>query len=82
MDLVGILISLALGAISGWIAGKLMESDGSLLRNIILGILGGVVGSIVLGLVGLGGSGYIGTIIVSVVGACLLIWVVRLITKK
>ena len=82
MDLVGILISLVLGAIAGWLAGKIMGSEGSLLRNIILGIIGGVVGSIVLGLIGIGGSGYLGTIIVSVVGACLVIWVVRLITKK
>ena len=34
----------------------------------------GVVGDIVLGLIGIHGSGFIGGIIVSVVGACILIW--------
>ena len=82
MDLIGLLIALVLGGISGWLAGKIMGSDGTVLRNIILGIVGGVVGSVVLGLFGLGGSGYIGTIVVSVIGACILIWLVRLITKK
>ena len=81
-NLVNILIALLLGAISGWLAGKIMKSEGSLLRNIILGIIGGVLGSVILGLVGISGNGYLGTILVSVAGACLLIFVVRLITKK
>ena len=82
MDIISILISLALGALAGWSAGKLMNSDGSILRNIILGIVGGVVASIIFGLIGISFSGYLGTIIVSIIGACLLIWLARLVTKK
>ena len=81
-NLVNILIALLLGAISGWLAGKIMKSEGSLLRNIILGIIGGVLGSVIFELVGISSNNILGTILVSVAGACLLIFVVRLITKK
>ena len=73
----GLLFTLAMGALAGWIAGKLMNSDGGWLRNIILGLVGGVVGSIVLGLIGIQGSGLIGGTLVSVIGACILIWLSR-----
>ena len=43
----GIIWTLFLGGLAGWIAGKVMGSEGSMLKNIILGLLGGVVGSIV-----------------------------------
>ena len=75
--LIGLIINLVLGGLAGWIAGKLMRSDGTVLRNVILGLAGGIVGSIVLGLVGIQGRGIIGGTIVSVVGACILIWLSR-----
>ena len=75
--LMGWLLNLACGALAGWIAGKLMGSEGDLVRNLILGLVGGVVGSIVLGIIGIHGSGLIGGMIVSVVGACILIWAAR-----
>ena len=69
------IINLFFGGLAGWIAGKLMNSDGSMLRNIILGLVGGVVGSIVLGIFGIHGTGRIGGTIASIVGACILIWI-------
>ena len=66
---------MVIGGCAGWIAGKIMKKEGSTLRNVILGLVGSVVGSLVLGLVGIQGSGLIGTLIVSVVGACIIIWV-------
>lgn len=80
-SIVGIIVSLIVGAIAGTIAGKIMKSEGSMLRNVILGIIGGVVGSILLGLVGINGSGFIGSIIVSVIGACIVIAVVNAVMK-
>ena len=75
--LIGLIMNLAFGCLAGWIAGNLMGSDGTVLRNVILGLAGGIVGSIVLGLVGIQGRGIIGGTIVSVVGACILIWLSR-----
>ena len=72
--ILGMIWTLFLGGLAGWIAGKIMGSDGSMVRNMILGLIGGIVGSVVLGLIGIHGHWLIGGTIVSVVGACILIW--------
>lgn len=71
------IISLVLGAVAGWIAGQIMHVEGGWLKNMILGIVGGAVGGVILGLVGISGNGVIGNMIVSVIGACILIAVAR-----
>jgi len=75
------IISLIVGAIAGYVAGMIMGSKGGWIRNIILGVVGGGVGSAVLGLIGISGSGFWGNIVVSIIGACILIAVARWITK-
>ena len=75
--ILGILWTLFLGGIAGWIACKFMNSEGSMVKNIILGLIGGVVGSVVLCMIGMHGSGLTGGTSVAVVGACLLIWLGR-----
>lgn len=79
--LVTIIISLVLGAISGWLAGLIMKSDGSLVRNIILGIVGGVLAGVIFKAIGISFYGYVGTVIESIIGACILIYLVRLIRR-
>ena len=71
--MIGSLIS---GALVGWIAGKIMDSRGGLIRNIFLGIIGGAVGHWLAGLVGITGTG-LGGIIISVAGACVVVYVAR-----
>lgn len=72
-----------LGGLAGWVANMLMKEEGGLLKNIVLGVIGGVVGGWVVEL--LGGSGVNGfniySFIVAVLGALLLIWIVRMIRK-
>ena len=75
------IVSLIIGGVSGWLAGKIMGTDHSVIINIILGLLGGVVGGFLRKLIGVGATNWIGSILISVVGACLLIWVFRLIKK-
>ena len=80
--IIGLLISVVLGALSGWLAGKIMKSEGSLLRNVILGIIGGFVGGFIFDLLGISFGGYLGTVVISVVGACLVIFVANKLLKK
>ena len=77
----GFLVTLICGVLAGWLAGRLMNAEGSWIRNLLLGLAGGVVGSFVLGFLGIRGHGIIGGTIVSVVGACLLIWIFRKLGK-
>ena len=73
----GIIVTLICGALAGWLAGNIMKSNNGILMNTLLGVAGGVVGSILLGIIGISGRGIIGGTIVAVVGACFLVWLAR-----
>jgi len=81
MDPVGIIVWLVLGAIAGFIAGKIMNTGGSLVTNIIVGIIGAFIGGIIFSALGIGGGGLIGSIITAVVGAVVLLFVLGLVQK-
>lgn len=72
-----------IGAVAGWLAGKIMKGGGfGLLMNMVLGIIGGVVGGWVFGLFGLStDGGLLGSLITSVAGAVIILYVGRLIKK-
>jgi uncharacterized membrane protein YeaQ/YmgE (transglycosylase-associated protein family) len=77
-----ILLFLLLGALAGWIAGKIMKGSGfGLIGNIVVGVIGAFLGGFLFRLVGLASYGFIGSLITAVVGAIVLIWVVNLVKK-
>ena len=83
MDIQGLIIFLAIGAITGWLAGILMKGGGfGLLGNIVVGIIGAVVGGVVFGFLGITAGGMIGSIITATAGAALLLFIVGLIKKS
>ena len=80
---VGLITAIIVGGIAGWVAEKVMKSDMGLFMNIILGIAGAFILNLVLGLLGVGtGGGIIVYFIVAVIGACLLIFLVRQIRGR
>ncbi|MBK8194003.1 MAG: GlsB/YeaQ/YmgE family stress response membrane protein [Lewinellaceae bacterium] len=83
MDLSTLLIILAIGAVSGWLAGFIRQGYGfGLLGNIIIGILGSFIGSWVFGELGLSlGAGLVGTVARSVIGALILLFLIGLVRK-
>ncbi|MGD8350911.1 MAG: GlsB/YeaQ/YmgE family stress response membrane protein [Gammaproteobacteria bacterium] len=83
MDLIGLLIFLAIGALAGWLAGLIMKGGGfGLLGNIVVGIVGAVIGGFVFSVAGIYAGGLIGSIITATVGAVLLLVAVRIIRKS
>lgn len=72
----GLLMSLVIGALSGWIAGQLMKGKGfGVLGNLVVGILGSVIGGWLFSQLGASaGGGILGSIITSVVGAVVLLF--------
>ena len=78
-----VLLWLIFGALVGWLAGIIMKSKSSLLRNIVLGISGSFVGGFVASFMGIGTiDGFnIVNIVISVAGACLLIFIARILTN-
>jgi len=76
--LAGLFWAIVVGFISGWMAGKFMKGRGyGVVMDIALGIVGGVIGRFVFSMLGLSAWNWIGSIIVSFVGAAILIWLVR-----
>lgn len=72
------------GALAGWLTAKLMHLKTGFWMNVILGIVGALVGGWVVQLIG--GSGVTGfniySLIVAVLGACLLTWLGRKLDSK
>jgi uncharacterized membrane protein YeaQ/YmgE (transglycosylase-associated protein family) len=70
------------GLIAGWAAGKIMRGGGyGVAMDIVLGIVGAVVGGWLLGALGFHAYGLIGSIVVAIIGATFLIWLTRLLKK-
>ena len=77
----GLLISLALSALFGYCAGRLMNLSGPWYLYLLLGIAGGFVGSILFGILGFSSNSIISEAIVSVIGACVVIVIYRTLKK-
>lgn len=69
--------SIIVGGLIGWLAGKLMDSKGGLLRNILLGIVGSGVGNWLAGAIGLVARNSLGSFLIGVGGACVVILICR-----
>ena len=82
MDLTSIVIFLVIGAVAGWLAGVVMKGGGfGIVGDIVVGIIGAIIGGWLFGILGIAAGGLIGAIITAFVGACVLLFVVRLIKK-
>jgi len=78
----GIIWWIIVGLIAGWAAGKIMKGSGyGVIADIVLGILGAIIGGWVVGLAGFGGGGLIWSILVAILGAVILIWMTRFFKK-
>lgn len=80
----GIIVTLILGAVAGWLGSQIYKGSGlGLIGNIIVGILGGFIGYWGLGKLGVSlGTGYIGYILTAAVGAIVLLFLVNLISGR
>jgi uncharacterized membrane protein YeaQ/YmgE (transglycosylase-associated protein family) len=84
----GLIITLILAGIIGWIASKIMHTDAQMgwIANVIAGIVGGWLGTALLGFIapatptdnGLSLSG----IVVGIIGSCVAIFIWQLITGR
>ena len=74
---------LIIGALAGFLAGKLMKGGGfGLWVNLAVGIIGAVVGGFIFGFLGISTNGLIGSLITATVGAIVLLWIVDMVKKK
>jgi uncharacterized membrane protein YeaQ/YmgE (transglycosylase-associated protein family) len=80
----GLVWWLVVGLIAGWATGHIMKGSGyGVIVDILLGVVGAVIGGYVAGLLGLSpAGGLVYSIIIAIIGACLLVAIVRLISGR
>ena len=77
-----IILSLILGCLAGFCAGKLMKGGGfGIIMNCVLGLFGGVLGGWLFSLLGVEWGGLLGQLGTAIVGAVAILWIASLIKK-
>lgn len=79
MELIYFLI---IGGIAGWLAGLLMKGRGyGVLGNIVVGIVGSILGGYLFSLLKLSIGGAFGPFLTAFIGAVILLWIVGKVFK-
>ncbi|HUN06097.1 MAG TPA: GlsB/YeaQ/YmgE family stress response membrane protein [Aggregatilineales bacterium] len=86
MDPINIIVWIIVGAVAGWLASIVMKTNASqgFLADMIVGIVGGLIGGFVLNALGIGGAVTglnIGSILVAFIGAVILLALLRLVRR-
>ncbi len=78
------LIAIVVGGVAGWLASIVMRRDASMgiLMNIIVGIVGAMIGKLLLPLVGVSGeANWLAWFIAAIVGAIVLLAIINLVQR-
>jgi uncharacterized membrane protein YeaQ/YmgE (transglycosylase-associated protein family) len=74
--------TIILGILAGFIASKLVSGSGmGVLMDLVVGVVGSVLGGWIFGLLGLAAYGLVGRLVMAVVGAVALLLIVRAIKR-
>jgi len=82
MTVESILGVLIIGGLAGWIAGLMVRGKGhGLVMNIVVGIVGAYIGAQVFAFFDIAAGGTIGSLVVAIVGAAILLGLLQLIRR-
>jgi uncharacterized membrane protein YeaQ/YmgE (transglycosylase-associated protein family) len=71
-----------IGIVAGWLAGQLMKGGGfGVVGDLIVGVLGALLGGYLFGLMGVGSSGIVGQLVVATIGAIVLLLIIRVVKR-
>lgn len=72
-----------IGIVAGWLGGRIMKGRGfGLIGNLIVGVVGAIIGGWALGELGFRSSGLISSLITATLGSVILLFIVGLISKN
>lgn len=78
----GLLWEIIIGILAGFLASKIVKGSGmGVLLDLLVGIVGSVLGGWVFGLLGLAAYGLIGQLVMATIGAILLLLIIRAIKR-
>jgi len=73
---------LFIGGVIGWLAGIIMRGRGfGIIGDIVIGIVGAMLGGGIAGVLGLYSNSFIGTFLVSLAGAVILVGLTRFVNR-
>lgn len=79
----GLIVFILVGALAGFLAGKVMTGNGlGLIWDIVVGILGAFLGFWLAGLIGIAVTNILIEVVVAFVGACILLFLFRLVFRR
>ena len=82
MTLTALIWMLVIGAIAGWLAGLVMKGRGfGIIGNIVVGIVGAVIGGFLFNAFGIAFWGLQGSLLVAFIGAVILLFIVGLVKR-
>ena len=71
-----------IGILAGFIASKLVDKSGKgILLDLVIGIIGALIGGWLFGVLGIAAGGWIGSLVMATLGAIVLLLIVRLIRR-
>ena len=82
MNEVSIVGAVVIGILAGWIAEQVTGREHGLLANLVVGIVGAFLGAVLASALNIGFAGFWGSLIVSTVGAIVLLALVGLIRPR
>lgn len=76
-----IIVWIIIGGLAGWVGNMIMKSEGGLIRNIVTGIIGALIGGFVMNFFGFDGvTGFnLWTFVVALLGSIILIAIINLL---
>lgn len=78
-----IVFYIIIGLIAGWLAGVIMkERSMGLLGNLIVGIIGAIIGAYIFEFFGISTGGLIGSLVSAILGAIILLFIIQQIRKS
>jgi uncharacterized membrane protein YeaQ/YmgE (transglycosylase-associated protein family) len=82
MSVENLILFLVVGVVAGWMAGRIMKGSGfGLLGDMVVGVIGAFVGGWLFGLLGITTGGILGLLVTALVGALVLLYVIRLVKR-
>ncbi|MFN3524098.1 MAG: GlsB/YeaQ/YmgE family stress response membrane protein [Phenylobacterium sp.] len=82
MSGVGLIGAIIIGLLAGWIAEKIMKRDHGLWTNLIVGLVGALLGGFLAGLLGIRFGGFLGSLVISTIGAILLLAILGAVRRR
>jgi uncharacterized membrane protein YeaQ/YmgE (transglycosylase-associated protein family) len=82
MNEVSLIGAIVIGIAAGWIAEQVMGRKHGILTNLLVGIVGALLGAFIANAMGIAFAGFWGSLLISALGAILLLWIVSMIRRR